>query len=300
MKKNFSITTFFLLLTFILNAQQLNLKNKTFIKSFKNQTFNLKELQPASSKYWQLIAGQCTDRKINEDDSLFKKIIDSIKCKYVHENVISLYNDSIEILRKQIAYYECMKNHDFCVGKFNSCDSLKPAIRDWGYVGATGVSESFDAQIQNKRYNYAYKVDYFYTSSSKFGKPASLVNYCITKGWATWCPPDYCDWFILSYQNSNPTIVNNNPSLIEFLGKIDNINKAYLLVCAMNFGDSQPYPTDGSKFIYTKVGTTFYLIQNLRLSDCPIRNYSCLISVTSKGDVKIIDKIQVGEDGGCI
>lgn len=148
------------------------------------------------------------------------------------------------------------------------------------------------------QYHRKYSIEFQYKSSKKISDEPEGYKLCKVRGFGTWCPPSSCNWFILDHskrKNSVTTLI----ALTKFLGAVDNPHKAYMLMLAKQFGISGGFPKNGAPFKYTQVDETIYLIENLRLSDCPVQVYKCMIEIRPDGRAEIIDKIMV-EEGGCI
>lgn len=85
-----------------------------------------------------------------------------------------------------------------------------------------------------------------------------------------------------------------------FLGEINNEHEAYLILCASQLGDSNGRPNENTTITYRYFNESFYFSIDLRLSDCPIKTYKCLIKVSKLGKVEIIDKVLKYKSNDCI
>lgn len=295
----------FLLASLSVHGQGPKLSDKHFVFSFIEGVIRFDSVKPAVDGSWQLIAGHCIKQVRTHTVEQVRAFENSLACILKQAADLSDLNASIDSAKAWIRYYECQKANYSCSTPVKVCDSLRPAVeeeKDWAYPGKGEIDAV--ARIQYLRDSFmfenSYQVTYAYTAPGKMAEIQDVNQYCYRKGWATWCPPEYCNWFI-SYSDKGRLVpVDDMATLLQFLGVVDNIHKAYLMLCANGYVSSNYYPLGGTKIKYKQSGDTFYVIQRLRLSDCPVRIYDCLFSIDSRGLVKLLDKNQVGEDGGCI
>ena len=253
----------FVLCMLMCTAQTLQLKDSSLTKSFQETFFRFDKVNPNRSQIWQFVAGYCVANPRNKsgiDNETLNKGVDSIMA---------------------------------IINRIKVTDAKSSA-----------KATKFIDQLQDFRdsfgYNFDYKTSIDYKASQNLITCVQPFLLCKTNGFGTTCPPGSCNWFILEYYRGKINIIDDVFKLFHFLEKIDNPFKAYLLLRATMFGSSILYPENDVKIKYKKIGTKYYFIQRLRLSDCPVRNFDCLISVDNKGEVQMVDKIQFGEDDGCI
>jgi len=147
-----------------------------------------------------------------------------------------------------------------------------------------------------------YNIEYQYHPNNKSLSDNKSVKEKLSEeqGFATWCPPDFCDWKLLSQNKQSIAIVNTYEELLNFLGEINNEYEAYLLLLASQFGDSNGRPYENAKISYRYFDESFYFSLELQLSDCPIERYKCLIKVSTLGKVELIDKKLKYKSNDCI
>lgn len=297
---------FFLIPLFITTnavAQNTGLANLAFVSSFISDTFTFDKVHPLQTADWQLIAGMRGNEKYHtqEETDSFERFVDSSFRADMNE-----YTSKSSICSERIKKEcnKCLKKNYKKKNKIKYCDSLSSR---WGGRDSICYEVNIMENPIEKResllnnFRYTYSIDYNYKSGELIDQYTREMEYCgIREFYGTWCPPGGCSWFILSLINKKIQVINDSEKLFNLLGSTDDPYKAYFMLAATQFGYSGAYPQDKEPFKYKKIGNKFYFIKSIRLSDCPVQNYICLISVDKNGDVNIVEKIKDGEEGGCI
>jgi hypothetical protein len=276
-----------LLFLITLNGFSQSLSDKIFISEFKKVEMNLSNISPNDSVInWQLVVGYCRmnigkEKVIQElSDSLCKHIINMKKYEKCEKNCWEQYSTD---------------NND---SKFEMC--IKKCDSTYSYKFSENKVKLLREKIDELN-QLDYTIEYQYLSNQS-DLTSGLLNsgkLCKNNGFGTWCPPDFCDWKILSRIKEEIRIIDTFDEIRSFLGDIDNATEAYILFLASQQGDSNGAPRDKMSEFYRLYNNSHYFLIDLQLSDCPIKIYKCLIMVSKTGIVKIIDKILISEPGGC-
>lgn len=175
--------------------------------------------------------------------------------------------------------------------KIDSIVKLNPA--------AAGIITHIQELRDSFQYYRKYYIRFHYKSSNKISDELEGYKLCQFRGFGTWCPPSGCNWFIFDHSGKKTNAVISLPTLLKFLGAVDNPYKAYIVLLAHQFGNSGGFPNAGAPITYKQVEQKIYLIQELRLNDCPVQVYKCLIEINANGTTNILDK-KIIHEGGCI
>ncbi|HVX49904.1 MAG TPA: hypothetical protein VHB48_07095 [Chitinophagaceae bacterium] len=153
--------------------------------------------------------------------------------------------------------------------------------------------------IPNKQILYWRYVE---TSSTKIireaGNKGLLSNYKITiphQGFFTECNPGYCYSYIIYIDTNGLNYITSENSLINFIGKIDNLSEAILV------GKTQGLWIDtenskGGSYIKTKTGFEMNL---LKYNGCPETYESIFFKIGFDGKFKLKSKGIYKKTGAC-
>jgi hypothetical protein len=303
----------FILLIFVLLIDlkvysQISLSDSLFINSFKSTLYDLKDIKSPKSKKWQLIGGNCHIRNKNhtlKEDSIFTKYLDSLRWNQM-KNIRRRLNHCYE--QSDSLYDDCeRRNIDDSVRVFKlKCDSITNSYRDLCSDNENYeykiLHDKLDSISDNYYHSYFYFVEFSFKSHDYdiFKSIHDSSFLCKKKGIGTFCPPSWCNWFILSEKNNKVAVIENFDQIVDFVGKIDNPSKACLLIYAAGLNSSMGIPYNPFSLRYKRIKKDYYFIMDLFLSDCPEMEYTCLILVTVNGRVEIIDKKLIYKSDICI
>lgn len=271
MKAKTIIFIFFTFLTFSVFSQSLS--DKKFMSNFKKDTIKFSEINPTDLVInWQLIEG--SDYR-NED-----KLLD--------------ISDSINRINKKEAYYEKCKEN--CLVKYSKDDTGYKFCESKCKSNFDYINLEKNKKLLNEQYRkfsiWTYKIEYQYSPNKvNLAKSYSKkFNLSVTSGFGTWCPPSICDWEFLVQTKDDFFATVSYGELINFFGEIDSPTEAYILILASELGDSNDAPGQGKVISYQFYNDSYYFSLTLQLCDCPVEEYTCLIKVSKKGELRIIEK----------
>lgn len=288
------IKTILLVFGLTITGLAQSLSDSVFISQFDSVEINLSKIRPVK-KYsnWNLIAGYCkaTDKDYSELKK--KQIKDSLNnVRQIRVNFLGEWLDS--------CYTNCDEKYLSNKKSQNDCQIYCDSVYDSEYYLSKEKSLKTFHQL-------VYYIDYEIVEHYKFGKKQRrLENYfkktdlCSLSGFGTWCPPNGCNWFLISTNKNGLHKIDTYDKLCEFVGHLDNPSDGFLMLIASELAPSNGYPDLKTILICREIDSDFYFIINIGLSDCPMETYRCLVKVTENRKAEIIDKILIDKDDTCI
>lgn len=286
----------FIILTFgisIIGFAQ-SLSDSVFVLGFDSVEIDLNNVSPAG-KYseWLLVAGYCESIDKGYDKLNKQKIKDSLWI-IRQDNINNLGN------LLDLCVNKCNKKYSGQIDLFKQCSNYCDSIYELEYYL---TKETYMKTAHKLLFDSKYVFSEQYRFGKKSKKTDNLLksyDFCNTKGFGTWCPPNGCNWFLISIHKRDLIVVDTFDDLRKFIGVIDNPADAFLILLASELAPSNGYPRMKSKILYRKVDDDFYFITNIGLSDCPMETYKCLVKVSEGKKAEIVDKILIDRNDLCI